>query len=171
MGFKYIDPAGEIFRRPGETQIWKITHNGVDTHPVHIHLVNAQLINRVGWDGVIKPPEPYERGWKETIRMNPLEVIYVALRADMPQVPFPVSASVRPYNPARPIGSTEDFTNINPNTGQPIAPAPIINQVANFGHEYVWHCHILAHEENDMMRPLVLFRTMTVGPLDLLLLN
>ena len=32
------------------TQIWKITHNGVDTHTIHVHLFNAQLINRVAWD-------------------------------------------------------------------------------------------------------------------------
>ena len=31
--------------------------------------------------------------------------------------------------------------------------------MTNFGHEYVWHCHILGHEENDMMRPLVLNTT------------
>ena len=24
----------------------------------------------------------------------------------------------------------------------------------NFGWEYVWHCHLLGHEENDMMRPI-----------------
>ena len=33
------------------TQIWKITHNGVDTHPIHFHLFDVQLINRVAWDG------------------------------------------------------------------------------------------------------------------------
>ena len=33
----------------------------------------------------------------------------------------------------------------------------MVNYIANFGNEYVWHCHILAHEENDMMRPLVMF--------------
>ena len=79
IGFAYIDPPVEIFQR-GQIQLWKITHNGVDSHPVHIHLNNAQIINRVGWDGVIKPPEPYERGWKETIRMNPLESIFIAKR-------------------------------------------------------------------------------------------
>ena len=36
------------------TQIWKITHNGVDTHPIHFHLYDVQLINRVGWDGIIR---------------------------------------------------------------------------------------------------------------------
>ena len=65
VGFKYIDPANEIFRRPGETQIWKITHNGVDTHPIHIHLVNAQLINRVGWDGGSNPPSPVKGAGKK----------------------------------------------------------------------------------------------------------
>ena len=86
VGFTYIDPPVEIFRR-GQVQIWKITHNGVDTHPIHIHLNNAQIINRVGWDGTIKPPEPYERGWKETIRMNPLEVIFIAQKADCLRFP------------------------------------------------------------------------------------
>lgn len=73
-GFPYIDPPFDIFKK-GEAQIWKITHNGVDTHAIHFHLVNVQLINRVGWDGVVKPPDPNERGWKETIRMNPLSLL------------------------------------------------------------------------------------------------
>ncbi len=171
VGFEYIDPPDAVFRRPGETQLWKITHNGVDTHPIHIHLVNAQLINRCGWDGVIKPPEPNERGWKETIRMNPLESIFIAMKADLPKVPFRVSYSVRPLNPARPIGSTENFTNVNPKTGQNLNVIPTVNQYHNFGHEYVWHCHILAHEENDMMRPLVVYRTLDTGSMDLLLLD
>jgi hypothetical protein len=32
----------------------------------------------------------------------------------------------------------------------------VTNQVINFGWEYVWHCHLLGHEENDMMRPIIL---------------
>jgi FtsP/CotA-like multicopper oxidase with cupredoxin domain len=170
VGFAYIDPPAEVFYR-GQLQIWKITHNGVDTHPVHIHLNNAQLINRVGWDGVIKPPEPYERGWKETIRMNPLEVIYIAQKADLPTLPFGVPRSRRPLNPSAPLGSTAGFTNINPLTGQPITTTPTVNVVTDFGHEYVWHCHILAHEENDMMRPMVVKGVVDVGSLDILLLN
>jgi FtsP/CotA-like multicopper oxidase with cupredoxin domain len=170
VGFAYIDPPAEKFFR-GEVQLWKITHNGVDTHPIHIHLNNAQIINRVGWDGVIKPPEPYERGWKETIRMNPLESIFIAQKADLPTLPFRVPRSRRPLNPARALGDTEGFTNINPLTGQPLAPTPTVNIMADFGHEYVWHCHILAHEENDMMRALVVRGVFDVGSLDLLLLN
>ena len=169
VGFAYIDPPAEIFTR-GQVQLWKITHNGVDTHPIHIHLNNAQIINRIGWDGVIKPPEPYERGWKETIRMNPLEIIFIAQKADLPTTPFAVPDSIRPLNPARPLGDTTGFTNINPTTGQPLAPTPTINTMYNFGAEYVWHCHILGHEENDMMRPMKVTGIIPVGSLDMLLL-
>ena len=169
VGFAYIDPPAEIFTR-GQVQIWKITHNGVDTHPIHIHLNNAQIINRIGWDGVIKQPEPYERGWKETIRMNPLEIIFIAQKADLPTTPFAVPDSIRPLNPARPLGDTTGFTNINPTTGQPLAATPTVNTMYNFGAEYVWHCHILGHEENDMMRSLKVTGIIPVGSLDMLLL-
>ncbi len=32
----------------------------------------------------------------------------------------------------------------------------VTNQMINFGWEYVWHCHLLGHEENDMMRPMMI---------------
>jgi FtsP/CotA-like multicopper oxidase with cupredoxin domain len=172
VGLAYVDPPEEVFRK-GESQVWKLTHNGVDTHAIHFHLVNVQLINRVGWDGVIKPPDPNERGWKETIKMNPLEAIYFAMKADLPVLPFKVPNSVRLLNPALPAGSTLGFTNINPKTGQPITSPPTTNVMTNFRHEYVWHCHLLGHEENDMMRPLtVIDPTLTPsGAIDLLLLD
>ena len=131
------------------TQIWKITHNGVDTHAIHFHLFNVQLINRVGWDGAIRAPDPNELGWKETVRMNPLEDAIVALRPVTPELPFGVPDSVRPINPSMPTGMT--FPTIDPITGN---PSTFVNAVVNFGWEYVWHCHLLGHEENDMMRPM-----------------
>ncbi|MCX5852470.1 MAG: hypothetical protein NT072_10535 [Deltaproteobacteria bacterium] len=141
------------------TQIWKITHNGVDTHAIHFHLFNVQLINRVGWDGAVRPPDANELGWKETIRMNPLEDAIVAMRATDPLLPFGIPDSVRPLNVTAPIGSTMGFTNIDPN-GNPIT---VTNELTNFGWEYVWHCHLLGHEENDMMRPMV-FHVPSVAP-------
>ena len=134
------------------TQIWKITHNGVDTHPIHFHLTDVQLINRVGWDGIIRRPDPNELGWKDTVRVSPLEDTIVAMRPVLPKTPFGVPDSVRPLNPMMPIGDTSMFNNTDAN-GDPITP-PITNQVVNFGWEYVWHCHILSHEEMDMMRPI-----------------
>ena len=148
----YMDPATEAVG-DGETQIWKITHNGVDSHVVHFHLVNVQVINRVGWDGTLKPPYANELGWKETVRMNPLEDIYVAARAKKPQTNgFGLPQSVRPRDPSQALGSALGFTQIDPNTGN---PATVVNVLDNFNNEYVWHCHILGHEENDFMRPVV----------------
>jgi FtsP/CotA-like multicopper oxidase with cupredoxin domain len=150
----YVDPVTEIVR-PGEIQIWKITHNGVDTHPIHFHLFDVQVINRVGWDGFMYLPDDNELGWKETVRISPLEDTIVALRPILPQVPFPLPDSVRPLNPAAPLGSTVGFSQLDPTTGGNYVP-DMTNVMANFGHEYVWHCHILSHEENDMMRPMTL---------------
>ena len=133
------------------TQIWKITHNGVDTHPIHFHLFDVQMLNRVGWDGIIRPPEPNERGWKDTIRVSPLEDTIVALRPIIPVLPLDLPNSIRPLNPMMPIGATVGF-NSTDWLAQPTAP--IVNEMVNFGNEYVWHCHILSHEEMDMMRPI-----------------
>jgi spore coat protein A, manganese oxidase len=64
--------------------------------------------------------------------MNPGQVTRVAMRFDLPTVPAAViTAGGASYPIAIPT---------SPRTG---------------GHEYVWHCHILEHEEHDMMRPLV----------------
>ena len=166
-GFPYVDPPNDVFKK-GEAQIWKITHNGVDTHAIHFHLVNVQVINRLGWDGVLKPPDVNERGWKETIKMNPLEIIWVAMKADLPTVPFGLPVSIRPLNPSMPLGSaiTTGFSQIDPATGQAFSQT-VYNKVANFGYEYVWHCHLLGHEENDMMRPLVVAHPV-VAPMNLL---
>ena len=84
------------------TQIWKITHNGVDTHPIHFHLYDVQVLNRVTWDNIIIPPEPNELGWKDTVRVSPLEDTIVALRPIVPTLPFGVPDSRRPLNPMMP---------------------------------------------------------------------
>jgi FtsP/CotA-like multicopper oxidase with cupredoxin domain len=152
--YGYIDPPTEIFKS-GETQIWKITHNGVDTHLIHFHLFTVQVVNRVGWDGMIKPPDPNELSWKDTVRMNPLEDVIVALRPMKQQgLPWKLPNSVRPLDVTMPVGSSlpNQFTTMDP-TNEPVA---VTNDVTNFGWEYVWHCHILGHEEIDMMRVMSL---------------
>lgn len=164
----YAEPTTETIT-DGQPQIWKITHNGVDTHPVHFHLVNVQVINRVGWDGAIRPPDPNEMGWKETVRMNPLEDVIVALLPKSQTLPFLLPDSVRPIDPTLPTTAmlnATDFGNLGvdpqatPVNGKAVT---IPNAVTDYGHEFVWHCHILGHEENDFMRPLV-FKTSTSLP-------
>jgi spore coat protein A len=130
FGRAYVDPATET-PDAGSTEVWQIANLTGDTHPIHFHLVNVQVLGRQPFDaahydgtpsytGPARGPGRAELGWKETVRMNPGEVTTVIMRFDLPKVPFTVPPS--------------------PRTG---------------GHEYVWHCHILEHEEHDMMRPLV----------------
>jgi len=161
----YIDPPTEIIK-DGETQLWHITHNGVDTHFIHFHLFNVQVINRSAWDGTKRPPDQNELGWKDTVRMNPLEDILVALKPIQPVPPFPVRDSYRLMDVTMPVLSDcaaitlpgtptpapcSIFTDVNPFTN---VGAQTPNKVVNLGWEYVWHCHILGHEENDMMRAI-----------------
>lgn len=175
--YDYYDPATEnltdsitpLAPAAGDgTQIWKVTHNGVDTHPVHFHLFDVQLINRIGWDGAVKPPEKNELGWKETVRMNPLEDCVVALRPVAPQLPFGIPVSQRPLDPTMPLHTTTQFKGVDPLTGNPVA---VSNEITNFGWEYVWHCHILSHEEMDMMRPMVFNVTTTLPDAPVLTCN
>jgi spore coat protein A len=129
-GRAYMDAATE-YPLAGSTEVWQIANLTGDTHPMHFHLVNVQILGRQPFNaakyagtplytGPARNPDPTELGWKETVKMHPGEVTTVMIKFDLPAVPFVVPAS--------------------PNTG---------------GHEYVWHCHILEHEEHDMMRPLV----------------
>ncbi len=157
--YGFADPATEVIP-DGVTQLWKITHNGVDTHAIHFHLFNVQLVNRVGWDGAIRLPEANELGWKDTVRMNPLEDVVVALTAKTPTVPFAQPDNIRPLDPTQP--ATFSFTGVVDPAGLPVAAYP--NSSVNFGNEYTWHCHLLGHEENDMMRPIMVAVAPTTGP-------
>lgn len=184
MLYGYASPPVELFEQGVEgtligelgdnTQIWKITHNGVDTHPIHFHFFDVQLINRVGWDGIVRMPHPSELGWKETVRVSPLEDTIVAMRPRFPDLPFEVPNSVRPLDPTMPLGA-ELMTHVGgfqDPIGQPVGP--VVNHLVNFGWEYVIHCHILSHEEMDMMHgmafatrpnaPASLTATETAGP-------
>jgi spore coat protein A, manganese oxidase len=130
FGRTYMDLPTEVVPA-GSTEVWRIFNTTADTHPIHFHLVNVQILSRQpfqvtsftgvpNFSGPAVGPSPNEQGWKETVRMNPGECTTVIMKFDLPAVPFTVPTS--------------------PRTG---------------GHEYVWHCHILEHEEHDMMRPLI----------------
>ncbi|MGC5584869.1 multicopper oxidase domain-containing protein [Ornithinimicrobium sp. W1665] len=144
------------------TQIWKFTHNGVDTHPIHFHLYDVQLLNRVGWDGIVRKPEATELGWKDTVRISPLEDTIVAVRPIIPPIPEEwggLPNSVRLLDPSMPAGAYLANTTQQEALGLPLMafnpdgePIDVLNHYVNFGWEYVLHCHILSHEEMDMMR-------------------
>src|SRR6185312_14774453 len=109
-----------ITERPvlNTTEIWELVNLTEDSHPIHLHLVRFQLLDRrridtnaffdnrtVRFMGSLEPAAPIEAGWKDTVRADPGTITRII-------VPF-----------------------------------------HGFAGRYVWHCHILEHEDNEMMRP------------------
>ena len=100
------------------TEIWSIQNPTDDSHPIHLHLVRFQILDRRPFDdvtfkttgqirfiGPAEPPEAYEMGWKDTVRAHSLMVTRFIVRFD------------------------------------------------GYPGKYVYHCHVLEHEDNEMMRP------------------
>jgi hypothetical protein len=112
----YIDAPTEILGN-GEQQIWKLVDNGLWTNSIHFSGWDVQLVNRMGWDGTVKAPASNEVGWKDTIRLNPLEDVVVAMRAKAPNVNFGQPRSTRLQDPTK-AADTGNFP------VAPAAPAP-----------------------------------------------
>jgi len=147
FGLEYLASPTEM-PNAGEIWVWRIFNLTADTHPIHFHLVNVQVLSRQPFKvvsglftptGLARGPEPNELGWKETVQMHPGEVTSVIMKFDLPAVPFTVPNSAR---------ATQA---LNIAAGQWGMGLPAGQQY----NEYVYHCHILEHEEHDMMRPLV----------------
>lgn len=89
--------------------------------------------------GQVLPPEPYEFGWKDVWAMLPGQVTRIAVR-------------IAPQNLAvKAVGPGDNFFAFD--------PAATLKTIDSFGYPggpgYVWHCHILDHEDNEMMRPYI----------------
>lgn len=148
---RHWGPPGSVTDLPrvGSTEVWEIINLTDDAHPIHLHLIDFQIVDRQPFDAdaylaeyealnptlpsdnVVTPPvapflqgEPvppldYERGWKDTVRAMPGQVTRIIVRW-APERGLPF-----PFDPTAEPG-------------------------------YVWHCHILEHEDNEMMRRLQL---------------
>ncbi len=89
----------------GATEVWEIFNFTEDAHPIHIHEVQFQVVNRQRMrHGGARRPERWETGYKDTVIAYPGEITRVKAKFDLPGL-------------------------------------------------YVWHCHIVEHEDNEMMRP------------------
>jgi bilirubin oxidase len=85
-------------------ETWEIHNFTEDAHPIHIHEVQFEVVNRQPFDGDTYGPEPGETGFKDTVVAYPGEITRVKALFDRPGL-------------------------------------------------FVWHCHIVEHEDNEMMRP------------------
>jgi len=115
-GKGYDDPVTEIVKL-NSIEKWRFINNTEDAHPMHLHLVQFQILCRQGFNpvalrngalelvGMPRQPAANEAGWKDTAVVNPREVLTIIVRF-------------------------EGYTG-----------------------RYVFHCHMLEHEDNDMMRP------------------
>jgi FtsP/CotA-like multicopper oxidase with cupredoxin domain len=93
------------------------------------------------------PPLPEEAGWKDTVVAYPGQVTRLAVRyapTDLPIVPGVTRPTL--------------FFPFDPSGGATVTASSITG-----GHGYVWHCHIIDHEDNEMMRPN--FVTLNPDPL------
>jgi len=133
--------------RQGTTELWEIVNTTLDDHPIHLHLVNMRLVNRQAFDlvgytlanprprmgtpwapppdkfltGRPQPPQPWESGPKDTVSCPPNMVTRF-------QVRFP----------------TADELGFDPDAKFHSAHGMELRG-------YVWHCHILDHEDDCMM--------------------
>jgi spore coat protein A, manganese oxidase len=120
---RWMDPVSE---NPAldSTEIWSIVNGTEDSHPIHLHMVRFQVLDRrnffvmnylrkreLKFTGPVVPPDPNEMGWKDTVRADPGMVTRIIVHFD------------------------------------------------GYPGRYVWHCHILEHGDNEMMRPFEVIRS------------
>jgi len=140
-----------VFR--GTREVWEIYNTTGDVHPMHFHLVDVQIINRQMFDesafpGTITftspviPPAPNEIGHKETVRMYPGTVTRVIMKFEVPRITDPHGNPITKISKPLSKSIIAGYPPLSPRTG---------------GFEYVWHCHILEHEEHDMMHAVVVW--------------
>jgi spore coat protein A, manganese oxidase len=141
----------------GTLEIWKIVNTTGDTHPIHVHLTQMQLLSRQEFD-----PAAYEtafdavNGTTVFDGTNPNDSTHVKY-AEVSPTPYLKGLPRKAWRNER---GWKDTIRCEPNdvTTVLVRFAPIdgrsqypFDVTAEPG--YVWHCHIVDHEDNEMMRP------------------
>ncbi len=116
----------------GDTEIWQIVNLTVDAHPIHLHLVHFQIVERIPFD-------------KDAFMAAQAAFIAGGKQGDPPNAMDYVTGDPVAQNPWE-AGWKETVI---------AYPDMITRIIATFDISglYVWHCHILEHEDNEMMRP------------------
>ena len=126
----YMFPATET-PRAGAVEIWNIANLTGDTHPIHFHLANVLVLKRQAFN-----PETYD---------GKLEFTGPARGPDATEMGWKETVKMQ----------RGEVTSVIMKFDLPQVPFTVPSSPRTSGHEYVWHCHILEHEEHDMMRPLI----------------
>jgi spore coat protein A, manganese oxidase len=134
FGRAYLDAPTEDIPA-GTTEVWEIANLTADVHPVHFHLVNVQVLSRQAFS-----TKQYAGGIPNYQGQN--------MAPDINELGWKETVRMYPGQVTRVLMKFD--LPVLPATFPAVPPSPRTG-----GHEYVWHCHILEHEEHDMMRPLV----------------
>jgi FtsP/CotA-like multicopper oxidase with cupredoxin domain len=143
----------------GTTEEWVIVNPTADTHPIHLHLVQFQLVSRQRFDVA-----GYMAEWSmlnmgiSTNTMDKMMPPYSQEPQDVADLNKYLKSNSKPANKWE--QGWKDTVQMNPGevTIIRVKFAPIDGtQLYSFdpteGPGYVWHCHIIDHEDNEMMRP------------------
>lgn len=174
---RYSDPDIEM-PRPGTVEQWNIVNITPDPHPIHIHLVTFRILSRtplrtvdyqvanpqpaigIKWTpdaegflaGPANPPAPWEAGWKDTVRVDGGTVTRIIVR-------FPTAEELG-FDPDATFARPADTTVPEPSSEHGVDHGPMHQAHNGMDHSvepaadlqgYVWHCHLLDHEDHDMM--------------------
>ena len=147
-GKQYRDPVTEL-PKLGTTEVWEFVNLTGDMHPIHLHLVQFQLLNRQDFNVAT-----YMTAYNAANPIIPVPQGAIYTRID----PTPYLLGV-PVGPAAIEAGWKDTIKVMPGqvTRIVVRFAPqdggLFPFDATAGPGYVWHCHILSHEDNEMMRP------------------
>ncbi|HEX7974865.1 MAG TPA: multicopper oxidase domain-containing protein [Anaerolineales bacterium] len=131
FGLDYMAEPTEVIQA-GATEVWEIANLTGDVHPIHFHLVNVQVLSRQPFSvSSYKGGIPSYTGASTAPDANEM-----GWKETVRMYPGQVTRVIMKFD----LPTVPFTVPVSPRTG---------------GHEYVWHCHILEHEEHDMMRPLI----------------
>ena len=134
----------------GTTEEWVIVNPTADTHPIHLHLVQFQLVSRQRIRAAAYQNDWEERNGMPPFMFTPEELAIEGYLKGLPRGPTPTEQGWKDTIQMHP----GEVTIIRVRFG-PVDGSPAYTFDATSGPGYVWHCHILEHEDNEMMRPYV----------------
>ncbi|MBI4290553.1 MAG: multicopper oxidase domain-containing protein [Betaproteobacteria bacterium] len=113
----------------GDTEVWEFYNTTADAHPMHMHLVDFRIINRQKFSGTILPKTNSDGSLGGVLQEESIRLL------GRPRIP--------------------QATELGKKDTAKMFPGEVTRVIAKFNRpgEYLYHCHILSHEDHEMMRP------------------